>query len=616
MCTRSKSANSTTFLQAIVSSLSSEFSMTDMGPLHHFLGIHVTRNQSGLHLSQAQYASDLLHRNSLLHLLRSPIRRTTPRPCKPILSSQFYSQSSYITSFFRDKARPLRTHSDSNSKKKSANKALRVLSLISLKTAPRSANEVRHAHLRVIEDFLQTQPEQPINAEPPTTDPEFGSLDLNFNEIRADPLDRALDLSPGFESSNPIQLLRVLQREGLMRLSDTGLFAVSRSLGACVAAKDIHFGVQLHCLSIRCGFLQNVYVGTSLVSLYGKCGKLGFACKLFDEMPERNIVSWSALISGFAQDWQVDVCFDLYIQMRQSGVQPNDYTLTALLSACMGSGSLGMGRIIHCQAIQLGFNSDVTVLNAIISLYCKCGDLHDASCVFNAVDYKDIISWNSIIAGYSLHGLALQTTELFEEMRRRGIKPDAITFLNVLSSCRHAGLVDQGRYYFNSMKECGVEPILDHYSCLVDLLGRAGLLEEARDVVINMPMQPNAVVWGALLSCCSSHGNISIGIEAAKNRLALNPGCPSTHLQLSNLYARLGKWDETAKMRKIMKDRVLKTNPGCSWIEIGSSVYRFKADDTSNAKMMEVLDVLEILKDHLAVSDYVIETSEEILDCL
>ncbi|XP_020883377.1 pentatricopeptide repeat-containing protein At2g37320 isoform X2 [Arabidopsis lyrata subsp. lyrata] len=305
-------------------------------------------------------------------------------------------------------------------------------------------------------------------------------------------------------------------------------------------------------------------------------------------------------LKGFAQEWRVDICMKLYSEMRNSTSDPNDYTFTALLSACTGSGALGQGRSVHCQTLQMGLKSYLHISNSLISMYCKCGDLKDAFRIFDQFSNKDVVSWNSMIAGYAQYGLATQAIELFELMMpKSGIKPDAITYLGLLSSCRHAGLVIEGRKFFNLMAERGLKPELNHYSCLVDLLGRFGLLQEALELIENMPMKPNSVIWGSLLFSCRVHGDVWMGIRAAEERLILEPECAATHVQLANLYASVGYWKEAATVRKLMKDKGLRTNPGCSWIEIDNNIFMFKAEDGSNCRMLEIVHVLHCLIDHM-----------------
>ncbi|KAJ8445713.1 hypothetical protein Cgig2_026040 [Carnegiea gigantea] len=467
---------------------------------------------------------------------------------------------------------------------KCLNKALRVTDLLYPKPMRNNNQEI---HLQLIQDFLQAYPKHFAEEK------SFSEFPVSQSQS---PYNQKLS---SFSMKDPILGVAQLHKQGLK--IDVAL--LSYTLSACGYRENIHCGAQLQCLAIREGFSVNVYVGSALISMYSKCGDQHSAFKVFKEMPLRNIVSWTALISGFAQEGRVDRCLELYSRMRNSALKPNEFTLTSLLSACVGSGFLVQGRIIHCQAVLWGVDSYIHVANALISMYCKCGNVEDAFYVFGAMHDKDVVTWNSMIAGYALHGLANQAIYLFEEMRKQKIKPDCITFLGVLSSCRHAGLVNEGRFYFSTMREYGVIPDVGHYSCIVDLLGRAGLMEEARDFILAMPMQPNAVIWGSLLSSCRLHDNVWIGIEAAESRLALEPSCAATHVQLAKLYARVGLWDEVAKVWKLMKDIDVKTNPGYSWIEIGNEICRFGVNGTSSSRMSEVLSVLGVLMDHMAVSD-------------
>ncbi|KNA25462.1 hypothetical protein SOVF_005770 [Spinacia oleracea] len=477
---------------------------------------------------------------------------------------------------------------------KSLNKALRIVNLVS----PKSTHvNNQHGHLQLIQDLIQTHSKRISEVKSPN---DFG-IPCSRHQI---PSDQVL---PSFSfKDDVVSEVFELHREGLR----IDVAVLPHALSVCGYTGNLHCGTQLQCLAIRDGLSMNVYVASSLISMYSKCGELRSASMVFEEMPLRNVVSWTAFISGFAQKYQVDACLELYSQMRHSSLKPNDYTLTSLLSACVGNGSLRQGKSAHCLAFLSGFYSYLHVANALVSMYCKCGNIEDAFCVFESMHDKDIVSWNSMISGYALHGLAWKAIDLFEEMKRQKMKPDCITFLGVLSSCRHAGLVKQGHMYFNSMIEYCVEPDLGHYSCIVDLLGRAGLVDEGRNFILDMPIKPNAVIWGSLLSSCRLHDNVWIGIEAAENRLELEPSCAATHMQLAKLYARVGMWDQVAKVWKMMKDTELQTNPGYSWIEIGNEVISFKADDTANSRMNEVFCMLEGLKCQLK-SDHVPESQEE-----
>lgn len=370
-------------------------------------------------------------------------------------------------------------------------------------------------------------------------------------------------------------------------------------ISSCGDKGALDTGLQHHAFSVKIGFYGRIPIGCSLISLYSKCGKLDGAYRVFQEMPVKNTVSWTAIIAAYAQHWQLETCLYLFNLMRHSNLKPNDFTYASLLSVCTNCASLALGRSFHCLEKRTGYDSYVHVSNALISMYAKCGVIEDANYVFERLSCKDVISWNSMIFGYSHYGIAGKALDLLKEMDRQNILPDAITFLGVLSSCRHAGLVDKGHHCFNLMVQHGIKPELGHYSCIVDLLGRAGLLEAALDFIEKMPIPPNAVVWGSLLSSCRVHGNVWIGIYAAEKRLLLEPGCATTHVQLANLYASIGRWNNVAKVRKLMKERELKTTPGYSWIEIGSKVHRFKAEDGTNTELKEMLRILDSLGDHM-----------------
>ncbi|ESQ52368.1 hypothetical protein EUTSA_v10017783mg [Eutrema salsugineum] len=485
--------------------------------------------------------------------------------------SYIQSRSSYSRSLNRDK-----TNQATEIERRA--RALRVLDIISSKSCGGSN---RQNHLGIVKEFLQTDSrqfkDQAIS--------EGFDLSRTKNRISS-VLEQVL-----LEDSSSIQ-----QRDGW----SFDAYGLSSAVSSCGSNRDFRSGSGFHCVALKCGFTSDVYVGSSLVVLYRGSGDLDDAHKVFEEMPEKNVVSWTAMISGFAQEWRVDICLNLYSKMRNSRSFPNDYTFTALLSACTGSGALGQGRSVHCQTLQMGFKSYLHISNALISMYCKCGDLKDAFCIFDQFSNKDVVSWNSMIAGYAQHGLASQAIELFEVMMlKSGTKPDAITYLGVLSSCRHAGLVKEGRKVFDSMEEHGLKPELSHYSCLVDLLGRFGLLQEALELIENMPMEPNPVIWGSLLFSCRVHGDVWTGIRAAEERLMLEPECAATHVQLANLYASVRYWKEAAIVRKVMKDKGLRTNPGCSWIEINNDVFMFKAEDGSNCRLPEIVHVLHCLVDHM-----------------
>ena len=391
-----------------------------------------------------------------------------------------------------------------------------------------------------------------------------------------------------------VQIVELHRRGGIS--SDASILA--SALSVCADRKTLTGGSQLQALLVKVGYDSSVLVGSSLISFYSRCGHLENAHRVFQSMTAKNTVSWTALISGYAQDNQVEPCLHLFALMRQSMCKPNAVTFATIFRVCTNHAFLALGKSVQGLQMKMGFNSYVHVSNALISMYAKCGSIVEAQAIFESIACKDVVSWNSMIFGYSQHGLAEHCLDLLKEMEGH-IMPDAISFLGVLSSCRHACLVTEGRRCFRAMIEHGIKPELDHYSCMVDLLGRAGLLDEAWDLIQTMSMPPNGVIWGSLLASCRLHGSVLIGIQAAEHRLKLEPGCAATHVQLANLYASIGCWSDVARVRKVMKERGLKTNIGCSWIEVGNKVYTFTAENRSKDQVNDVLAILDCLQSHM-----------------
>ncbi|XP_062199413.1 pentatricopeptide repeat-containing protein At2g37320-like [Phragmites australis] len=473
--------------------------------------------------------------------------------------------------------------------------ALRVLDLVP--TRYHNDKEEDPSHQRLINDcmcdILGVQSKQHAKRK--------GKVDSGSNPSRPKIIDLVsnyISVCPSmtrFTNEHMFMEIAELHRRGVVS-SDTAILA--SALSSCADRHTFIGGAQLHALLVKVGFDSSVLVGSSLISFYSRSRRLENAHRVFQSMTQKNTVSWTALISGYAQDKQVEPCLHLFALMRQSVCKPNDITFATIFSVCTNHAFLALGKSVHGLQMRMGFDSYVHVSNALISMYAKCGNLGEAQAIFENIACKDMVSWNSMIFGYSQHGLAEQCLDLLKEMEKH-IVPDAISFLGVLSSCRHACLVGEGRRCFREMIERGVKPELDHYSCMVDLLGRAGLIDEAWDLIQMMSMPPNGIIWGSLLASCRVHGSISIGIHAAVQRLKLEPGCAATHVQLANLYASIGCWGDVARVRKVMKERGLKTNIGCSWIEVGSKVYSFTAENRSKSQVNNILAILDCLQSHM-----------------
>ncbi|KAJ7547987.1 hypothetical protein O6H91_08G112500 [Diphasiastrum complanatum] len=376
-------------------------------------------------------------------------------------------------------------------------------------------------------------------------------------------------------------------------------------LKACASIAALKEGKQLHSQIIKSGFESNVTVGNSLVDMYAKCGSIQHAQQVFNDMHERDVVSWTVMISGYAQQGLGKEALDLYEHMKQEDLQPNNVTYVVLLKACASIAALEQGKQVHSHIIKSGFEKDLIVGNALVDMYAKCGSIEHARQVFNNLHERDMVSWTAIIAGYAQEGLGKEALTLLEQMLREGTKPDEVTYVNLLSACSHSGLVDEGRHLFDSMcKDHGVTPTMDHYACMVDLLGRAGCLADAEDFVNKMPIQPDALVWRTLLGAARNHGHVDIGRRAFDCAVKLEPENAAAYVLLSNVYAAAGRRDEVAKIRKKMKDVGVIKTPGCSWIEVDNQVHTFVAGDASHPQIKEIRAELDRLVGLMKESGY------------
>ncbi|XP_062000604.1 pentatricopeptide repeat-containing protein CRR2, chloroplastic-like [Rosa rugosa] len=415
-------------------------------------------------------------------------------------------------------------------------------------------------------------------------------------------------------------------------------------LKCCAELSKIWIGKCVHGLSLRTGLESDMYVGTSLIDMYVKCCEMGSARKLFDEMSVRdvsswnaliagymregeicsaeelfgqmrckNIVSWTAMISGYAQNGLAEQALSVFDEMlkKDSEVKPNWVTVMSVLPACAHSAALERGRKIHKFASGIGLDSNASIQTALVAMYAKCGSLSDARQCFDRIrgSEKNLVVWNTMITAYASHARGSEAVSTFEDMVRAGVQPDHITFTGLLSGCSHSGLVDVGLKYFDGMETIySVEPRVEHYACVVDLLGRAGQLMEAMDVVDKMPMQAGPSIWGALLSACRNHPNLEIAETAARNLFILEPDNSGNYVLLSNIYAEAGMWKEVDKLRILLKSQGMKKSPGGSWIEVNGKAHLFLGGDTSHSQANEIYMLLEELPKRMKAAGYVPDT--------
>lgn len=419
------------------------------------------------------------------------------------------------------------------------------------------------------------------------------------------------------------------------------IFVIPSVLKACGHLSDIRTGEKLHAVVLKCSFEFDAFVSSALIDMYAKSGRVGQACWVFDMMVEKdlvalnamvwgyalhglpekaldlaekmqsmgvikpNLITWNTLVAGFSQKGNEEMVCELFKRMRVYGVEPDviswtslisglvknfrnheafdafkkmmdhgfcptSATISSLLPACAAVANVRCGKEIHGYALVIGVEEDVFVRSALVDMYTKCGFIYEGKTLFCWMSEKNTVTWNSMIFGYANHGYCNEAIELFNLMRKEDEKKlDHLTFTAVLTACSHAGMIELGQSLFDLMQEkYRIVPRLEHYACMVDLLGRAGKLIEAYDMIKAMPIEPDLFVWGALLGACRNHGNIYLAEVAAKHLLELEPGSAGNNLLLSNLYADAGSWGKVARLKKMMKRRKLRKFPGCSWIEV------------------------------------------------
>lgn len=313
---------------------------------------------------------------------------------------------------------------------------------------------------------------------------------------------------------------------------------------------------------------RNMISWTTLVNGYVKNKRINKARSVFDKLSERNVVSWTAMISGYVQNKRFMDALKLFVLMLNSGMRPNHFTFSCVFDACAGGSSLLMGLQVHLCIIKSGIPDDVIWLTSLVDMYAKCGDMNAAFCVFESILDKNVVSWNAIIGGYASHGLAMRALEEFGRMKIAGFTPNEVTFVNVLTACVHAGLVDEGEKHFAAMlTKYGIQADMLHYTCMVDLYGRAGRFDEAVKLIKSMPFEPDVVLWGALLAACGLHSNLELGEYAAERIRRLESNHPVSYSMLSKIQGEMGIWSSVNELRDMMKERGINKQKAMSWVE-------------------------------------------------
>ncbi|GAB4841160.1 hypothetical protein Ancab_021905 [Ancistrocladus abbreviatus] len=333
--------------------------------------------------------------------------------------------------------------------------------------------------------------------------------------------------------------------------------------------RELTLGQSVQTQIVKLGHLNDIYVQNSILNLYGSCGELGFCRKVFDEMPQRDVVSWTILIAGYRVVGKFDEALVAFMQMGYAGVVPNQVTMVNALAACASFGALEMGIWIHDSIRRNGWELDVILGTALIDMYGKCGKIEEGLRVFESMNEKNAFTWNAVIKGLTLADSGKEVLSWFSQMESAGYKPDEVTLIAVLNACSHKGLVQMGREIFGALVDgkYGFSPGVKHYACMVDLLARAGCLRDAFNLMEEMPFRPTKSMWGALLAGGRAHKDLEFSEFAAWKLVELEPENSAHYVVLSNMYADMGRWSDVSKVRDLMKERGLKKDLALSSVE-------------------------------------------------
>lgn len=360
-------------------------------------------------------------------------------------------------------------------------------------------------------------------------------------------------------------------------------------------------GKEMHGYILKQRFDIDVVVGSALIDMYANCSLIREAEMMFGIMSDRDIMVWNSMIAGCASTENIDSAFRIFRKIWESECKPNSITLMSVLPLCAKMGVLGQGKVVHCHAIRNGLMV-VSVRNSLIDMYCKCGFLELGVKVFDHMMERNVISYNTIISAYGIHGCGKQALALFDQMKSLAIKPTEVTFVGLLSACSHAGLIRKGWSLYTSMiNDYGMLPNMEHYSCMVDLLGRAGNIADACNFIKRMPEEPNGYVLGSLLAACRVHDKVELVDLLASQIVDDKLEDSGYHILLSNIYASMKRWEDSSRFRTLMKEKGLIKKPGKSWIQICNHTHIFKARDTSHPEFKKIIEVLEILLSEMTI---------------
>lgn len=402
-------------------------------------------------------------------------------------------------------------------------------------------------------------------------------------------------------------------------MTELGFMPDEYSLGSvlkgCAHLRALFAGQQVHAYVMKCGFEYNMVVGCSLAHMYMKAGRLNDGERVIKLMPNCNVVAWNTLMAGKAQNGFFEGVLEQYCMMRMTGFRPDRITFVIVISSCSELAMLGQGKQIHAEAIKAGASFVVDIVSSLVSMYSRCGSLQGSIKAFSECRGRDIVLWSSMIAAYGFHGQGEEAIKLFNKMEQENLPGNEVTFLSLLYACSHCGLKDKGLEFFDLMVEkYELKPRLEHYTCVVDLLGRSGCLEEAEAMIRSMPTRADAIIWKTLLSACKIHKNAEMARIVAEEVLRIDPQDSASYILLANVHASAQRWQDVSEVRKVMRDKMVKKEPGISWVEVNNQVHQFHMGDESHPKYMEINLYLEELTSEMKMRGYVPDISSVLHD--
>lgn len=382
------------------------------------------------------------------------------------------------------------------------------------------------------------------------------------------------------------------------------------------ACSRLQINLHLHSLIVKYGLDSDIFVQNALICVYGYCGSLEMAVKVFDEMSERDSVSWSTVIASFLNNGYASEALDLFEKMQlEDKVVPDEVTMLSVISAISHLGDLELGRWVRAFIGRLGLGVSVALGTALIDMFSRCGSIDESIVVFEKMAVRNVLTWTALINGLGVHGRSTEALAMFHSMRKSGVQPDYVTFSGVLVACSHGGLVKEGWDIFESIRKVyRMDPLLDHYGCMVDILGRAGLLNEAYDFVERMPMKPNSIIWRTLLGACVNHNNLGLAEKVKAKISKISSSQNGDLVLLSNVYGAAGRWVEKASIRSKMREKRIGKEPGCSSINVDQTIHEFVSGDNSHPQSEDITKFLSSIIGDLRNRGYMMQTKNVLHD--